>query len=90
MRICVQVPLYHCFGSVLAGMCMAVNGVTLVFPAAGYDSKANLQAIQDEKYGTLLVICNSQHYELSLIVFNVFTLKVQLPVWHSHDVHRLG
>uniref|UniRef100_A0A671Z083 Medium-chain acyl-CoA ligase ACSF2, mitochondrial n=1 Tax=Sparus aurata TaxID=8175 RepID=A0A671Z083_SPAAU len=56
VRICVQVPLYHCFGSVLAGMCMAVNGVTLVFPAAGYDSKANLQAIQDEKcnflYGT--------------------------------------
>ncbi|KAM8723481.1 medium-chain acyl-CoA ligase ACSF2, mitochondrial-like isoform 2-T3 [Acanthopagrus schlegelii] len=56
VRICVQVPLYHCFGSVLAGMCMAVNGVTLVFPAAGYDSKANLRAIQDEKcnvlYGT--------------------------------------
>ncbi|XP_051244234.1 medium-chain acyl-CoA ligase ACSF2, mitochondrial-like [Dicentrarchus labrax] len=56
VRICVPVPMYHCFGSVLGGMNMAVHGVTLVFPATGYNSQANLEAIQNEKcnivYGT--------------------------------------
>ncbi|KAM9346455.1 medium-chain acyl-CoA ligase ACSF2, mitochondrial-like [Symphorus nematophorus] len=56
VRICVPVPLYHCFGSVVGGMNMAVHGVTLVFPSPGYNSRANLEAIQSEKcnvvYGT--------------------------------------
>ncbi|XP_060757673.1 medium-chain acyl-CoA ligase ACSF2, mitochondrial-like [Neoarius graeffei] len=56
VRICVPVPLYHCFGSVLGGMCMAVHGITLVFPSAAYDGQANVEAIQKEKctviYGT--------------------------------------
>ncbi|KAM6913531.1 medium-chain acyl-CoA ligase ACSF2, mitochondrial-like [Lycodopsis pacificus] len=56
VRVCVPVPLYHCFGSVAAGMNMAVHGVTLVFPSSGYNSRANLEAIQSETcnfvYGT--------------------------------------
>ncbi|XP_029584962.1 acyl-CoA synthetase family member 2, mitochondrial [Salmo trutta] len=56
IRACVPVPLYHCFGSVIGGMCMALHGITLVFPSAGYDSRANLEAIQNERcnflYGT--------------------------------------
>lgn len=43
------VPLYHCFGSVLAGMNMAVHGITLVFPSTAYNSQANLEAIESEK-----------------------------------------
>ncbi|CAB1350203.1 unnamed protein product [Coregonus sp. 'balchen'] len=31
------------------GMCMALHGITLVFPSAGYDSRANLEAIQNER-----------------------------------------
>uniref|UniRef100_A0A8C6U5V6 Medium-chain acyl-CoA ligase ACSF2, mitochondrial n=1 Tax=Neogobius melanostomus TaxID=47308 RepID=A0A8C6U5V6_9GOBI len=54
--MCMAVPLNHCFGSVLGGMCMAVHGITLVFPSKGYDSRANLKAMQNEKcnivYGT--------------------------------------
>uniref|UniRef100_A0A8C7VD30 Medium-chain acyl-CoA ligase ACSF2, mitochondrial n=1 Tax=Oncorhynchus mykiss TaxID=8022 RepID=A0A8C7VD30_ONCMY len=56
IRACVPVPLYHCIGSVIGGMCMALHGITLVFPSAGYDSRANLEAIQNERcnflYGT--------------------------------------
>ncbi|XP_047656989.1 medium-chain acyl-CoA ligase ACSF2, mitochondrial-like isoform X2 [Tachysurus fulvidraco] len=56
VRVCVPVPMYHCFGSVLGGMCMAVHGITLVFPSSAYDTQANLEAIQKEKctviYGT--------------------------------------
>ncbi|XP_042361531.1 medium-chain acyl-CoA ligase ACSF2, mitochondrial-like [Plectropomus leopardus] len=56
VRVCVPVPMYHCFGSVAGGMCMAVHGITLVFPSTGYNSQANLEAIQSERcnfvYGT--------------------------------------
>lgn len=31
-------------------MIMAVHGITLVFPSTGYNSKANLEAIQKERY----------------------------------------
>nr|XP_019964811.1 PREDICTED: acyl-CoA synthetase family member 2, mitochondrial-like [Paralichthys olivaceus] len=55
-RICLPVPLYHCFGSVGGGLCMALHGVSLVFPSAGYDGKANLAAVESERctfiYGT--------------------------------------
>uniref|UniRef100_A0A673HWR0 Medium-chain acyl-CoA ligase ACSF2, mitochondrial n=1 Tax=Sinocyclocheilus rhinocerous TaxID=307959 RepID=A0A673HWR0_9TELE len=56
VRICLPVPLYHCFGSVGGGMVMAVYGTTVIFPSTGYDGHANLVAIEKEKctfmYGT--------------------------------------
>uniref|UniRef100_A0A9J8D698 Medium-chain acyl-CoA ligase ACSF2, mitochondrial n=2 Tax=Cyprinus carpio TaxID=7962 RepID=A0A9J8D698_CYPCA len=56
VRICLPVPLYHCFGSVGGGMVMAVHGSTVVFPSTGYDGHANLVAVEKEKctflYGT--------------------------------------
>uniref|UniRef100_A0AAY4CNA4 Medium-chain acyl-CoA ligase ACSF2, mitochondrial n=1 Tax=Denticeps clupeoides TaxID=299321 RepID=A0AAY4CNA4_9TELE len=56
VRVCLPVPLYHCFGSVGGGIVMAQYGSTLVFPSTAYSGRANLQAIQDERcsliYGT--------------------------------------
>nr|XP_055032070.1 medium-chain acyl-CoA ligase ACSF2, mitochondrial [Misgurnus anguillicaudatus] len=56
VRVCLPVPMYHCFGSVGGGMTMALHGVTLVYPSRGYDGRANLVAIEKEKctfvYGT--------------------------------------
>ncbi|XP_060796043.1 medium-chain acyl-CoA ligase ACSF2, mitochondrial [Neoarius graeffei] len=56
VKVCLPVPLYHCFGSVGGGIIMAVHGVTLVFPSTAYDGHANLAAMQNEKctfvYGT--------------------------------------
>ncbi|XP_048846611.1 medium-chain acyl-CoA ligase ACSF2, mitochondrial-like [Brienomyrus brachyistius] len=49
VRVCVPVPLYHTFGAVCGDMCMAVHGVTLVFPSPGYDGRANLEVIQNER-----------------------------------------
>lgn len=60
-----QVPMYHCFGSVIGGMTMASHGVTLVFPSRGYNSQANLEAIQNEKYETLAIKMNDfQMYKI--------------------------
>ncbi|KAM6899005.1 medium-chain acyl-CoA ligase ACSF2, mitochondrial [Lycodopsis pacificus] len=56
VRVCLPVPLYHCFGSVGGGLCMAVHGISTIFPSAGYDGKANLAALESERctfiYGT--------------------------------------
>lgn len=49
LRICLPVPLYHCFGSVGGGIIMAVHGATVVFPSAGYDGRANLAALEKER-----------------------------------------
>ncbi|XP_041812376.1 medium-chain acyl-CoA ligase ACSF2, mitochondrial-like [Chelmon rostratus] len=49
VRVCMPVPMYHCFGSVMGGMSMALHGITLIFPSPGYNSRANLEAIQSEK-----------------------------------------
>uniref|UniRef100_A0A8C7FZU1 Medium-chain acyl-CoA ligase ACSF2, mitochondrial n=1 Tax=Oncorhynchus kisutch TaxID=8019 RepID=A0A8C7FZU1_ONCKI len=56
VRVCLPVPMYHCFGSVGGGIVMATHGITLVFPSTGYDGRANLAAMESERctfvYGT--------------------------------------
>uniref|UniRef100_A0A8C8IWK0 Medium-chain acyl-CoA ligase ACSF2, mitochondrial n=1 Tax=Oncorhynchus tshawytscha TaxID=74940 RepID=A0A8C8IWK0_ONCTS len=56
VRVCLPVPMYHCFGSVGGGIVMATHGITLVCPSTGYDGRANLAAMESERctfvYGT--------------------------------------
>lgn len=49
VRICLPVPMFHCFGAVLAGITMAVHGVSLVFPSAEYKLKVILETLQNER-----------------------------------------
>ena len=48
-RICAPVPLYHCFGSVIAAMVCYVTGAALILPSAQFDALATLEAIHDER-----------------------------------------
>lgn len=48
-RICIPVPLYHCFGCVLGTMCAAVSGAAMVFPHESFDAEETLSAIQSER-----------------------------------------
>jgi fatty-acyl-CoA synthase len=48
-RLCVPVPLYHCFGMVMSSLACAVTGGTMVFPSEGFDPLAALQAIHGER-----------------------------------------
>ncbi len=48
-RICAPVPLYHCFGSVIASMVALVSGATLILPSAQFDALATLEAIEQER-----------------------------------------
>lgn len=68
VRVCVPVPMHHCFGSVMGGMSMAVHGITLVFPSQGYNSRANLEAIQSEKYSTLITQMTCKYTTLCTLI----------------------
>ncbi len=48
-RVCVPVPFYHCFGCVLGTTVCVVYGSALVVPAASFDPRATLAAIESER-----------------------------------------
>ncbi|QOY92791.1 AMP-binding protein [Massilia sp. UMI-21] len=48
-RLCIPVPLYHCFGMVLGNMACVTHGATMVFPGAGFDPEAVLETVQAER-----------------------------------------
>lgn len=48
-RICIPVPLYHCFGCVLGSLCCVVHGAAMVFPAESYQAGSTLTAIERER-----------------------------------------
>ena len=47
--LCIPVPLYHCFGMVLAVLACVSVGATMVFPGESFDPVATLQAVSEEK-----------------------------------------
>jgi len=44
-KLCIPVPLYHCFGMVLGVLCAATSGATMVFPGESFDAGATLTSI---------------------------------------------
>jgi fatty-acyl-CoA synthase len=48
-RLCIPVPLYHCFGMVMSSLASAVVGGTMVYPGEGFDPLETLQALHDER-----------------------------------------
>ncbi|XP_051927655.1 medium-chain acyl-CoA ligase ACSF2, mitochondrial [Hippocampus zosterae] len=99
-RVCLPVPLYHCFGSVGGGVCMAVHGISLVFPSPWYSGKDNLDAMQNEKctfvYGTptMYVDMTSQPdvdtYDLSSVVAGIIAGSPCPPELVKSVISTLG
>jgi fatty-acyl-CoA synthase len=48
-RLCIPVPLYHCFGMVMGSLVCAVTGGTMVFPGEGFEPLATLKALHAER-----------------------------------------
>ncbi|HEX8741439.1 MAG TPA: AMP-binding protein [Casimicrobiaceae bacterium] len=48
-RLCIPVPLYHCFGMVLGNLACVTHGATMVFPGEGFDAKAVLETVEAER-----------------------------------------
>ncbi len=48
-RLCIPVPLYHCFGMVLGNLACFTHGSTVVYPNDGFDPLTVLETVQAEK-----------------------------------------
>jgi len=65
-RICIPVPLYHCFGMVMGNLASVTHGAAMVYPGEGFDPLATLEAVSAEKctalYGVpTMFIAQLQH-----------------------------
>ena len=52
-RICVPVPLYHCFGMVMGNLAATSHGACLVYPAPAFEPAATLSAVEQERCTSL-------------------------------------
>ncbi len=69
-RLCIPVPLYHCFGMVMGTLGCVSTGATMVFPAEGFEPDSVLKALAAERctavYGVpTMFVAMLDHPELS-------------------------
>jgi fatty-acyl-CoA synthase len=75
--LCIPVPLYHCFGMVLAVLACVSVGANMVFPGEGFDPGATLAAVAEEG-------CTALHG-----VPTMFIAELDHPDFASFDLTRL-
>ncbi len=76
-RLCVPVPFYHCFGTVLAGLLCFSSGACLVIPCEHFDAQLVLQSIQSER-------CTAVHG-----VPTMFIAELNHPMFEEIDTSSL-
>ncbi|KAF9332380.1 Fatty-acid-CoA ligase [Linnemannia elongata] len=47
--LCCPVPLFHCFGLVLASLAAVTHGAGLMFPSQSFEAEATLRAVHEER-----------------------------------------
>jgi fatty-acyl-CoA synthase len=52
-RVCIPVPLYHCFGMVLGNLACVTHGSAMIYPAETFDPLAVLETVQEERCSAL-------------------------------------
>jgi fatty-acyl-CoA synthase len=52
-RLCIPVPLYHCFGMVMGNLGCLTHAATMVYPAEAFDPLAVLETIEAERCAVL-------------------------------------
>ncbi len=76
-RLCIPVPLYHCFGMVLGNLLCVAHGATAVYPGPGFDPSETLAAVQDER-------CTGLHG-----VPTMFIAELDHPDFNQYDLSSL-
>jgi fatty-acyl-CoA synthase len=76
-RICIPVPLYHCFGMVLGNLAALTHGAAMLYPAESFDPKATLEAIAGERATVLYGVPT------------MFIAELEHPEFASYDVSSL-
>ena len=73
-RICVPVPLYHCFGMVMGNLAATTHGSCLVYPAPAFEPAATLTAVAQERCTSLYGVPTMLIAELALEGFGSYDL----------------
>jgi fatty-acyl-CoA synthase len=76
-KLCIPVPLYHCFGMVMGTLCCISHGATMVLPCEAFEPQPVLQAVQDEQ-------CTALHG-----VPTMFIAELDDPDFANYDVSSL-
>jgi fatty-acyl-CoA synthase len=76
-RLCMPVPLYHCFGMVLGNLACFTHGATVVYPSPVFDPESTLQAVESER-------CTALHG-----VPTMFVTELSHPEFESFDLSTL-
>ncbi|MEZ4456985.1 MAG: AMP-binding protein [Gemmatimonadales bacterium] len=76
-RICVPVPLYHCFGMVMGNLAALTHGAAVVYPAEAFDPGMTLRAVAEER-------CTSLYG-----VPTMFIAQLQDPGFEQYDLSSL-
>lgn len=76
-RLCIPVPLYHCFGMVLGNLVCMVSGACAVFPGAAFHPLTTLQTVEEEK-------CTGLHG-----VPTMFIAELEHPDFDKFDLSSL-
>ena len=74
-RICIPVPLYHCFGMVMGNLAAVTLGAAMVYPGEGFDPLATLKTVQDERCTALYGVPTMFIAELDRPEFDSFDLS---------------
>jgi len=76
-RLCIPVPLFHCFGMVVGNMAALTHGTTIVYPNDSFDPVTVLQAVQNER-------CTALHG-----VPTMFITELDHPRFYEFDLSTL-
>jgi fatty-acyl-CoA synthase len=74
-RVCVPVPLYHCFGMVLGNLACTSHGAAIVLPEAAFEPGAVLEAVEAERCTALYGVPTMFIAELAHPEFHRFDLS---------------
>jgi fatty-acyl-CoA synthase len=74
-RVCIPVPLYHCFGMVLGNLACLTHTAAMVYPSEGFDARAVLETVEAERCTALYGVPTMFIAELDHAEFSRFDLQ---------------
>ncbi|HEX8983357.1 MAG TPA: AMP-binding protein [Ktedonobacterales bacterium] len=73
-RLCIPVPLYHCFGMVMGNLGCVTHGATMIYPAEAFDPAATLETVEAERCTSLYGVPTMFIAELAYPEFGKYDL----------------
>lgn len=74
-RVCIPVPLYHCFGMGMGVLGCTTHGAAMIFPGEGFDPLAVLEAVDRERCTALYGVPTMFIAELDHPEFDSYNLR---------------